>query len=90
MGCRGSRYWGANMPSLLDKMRAEAMHKRRLAESARRLSGMMHQPAVSRDLATQASVLEQLAADLEECLRQRNGSDEGGDATPVIAGGPIN
>jgi hypothetical protein len=78
------------MPSLLDKMRAEAMHKRRLAESARRLSGMMHQPAVSRAFATQASVLEQLAADLEECLRQRNGNDDGGDTAPTVAGGLSN
>lgn len=62
------------MSAWVEKMRSDALAKRRLAESARRLSGLMHQPDVKKEFSQQAVVLEQLARDLDELVRQRTGN----------------
>jgi hypothetical protein len=59
---------GEDMPN--EKLRAEAAEKRRLAENARRLAGLMDQADAKKDLITQADTLEQLAQDLDELVRQ--------------------
>ena len=72
------------MPKL-EKLRAEAMAKRTLAENARRLSTLIHQPELKRDMATHAYALEQLAQELEELVRQHYARDGRG-ALPAFAG----
>jgi hypothetical protein len=64
------------MSSWVEKMRSDALAKRRLADTARRLSGLMHQPDVKKQFATQAATLEQLARDLDELVRQRSAGGE--------------
>jgi hypothetical protein len=65
--------WGEQM----EKMRAEASEKRRLAEHARRLAGLMHQPEVKKNLTSHAHVLDQLARDLDELVRQQTDASSG-------------
>ena len=62
----GERFVGEDMA--YERLRTEAIEKRRLAANARRLAEAMHQPEVRRDLMTQAFALEQLAQELEGIL----------------------
>jgi hypothetical protein len=65
--CLGSAFWGEYMPN--ETLREEVMEKRRLAENARRLADLMHQPDVKQYLTRQADALERLALELEGILR---------------------
>ena len=56
----------------MEGMRNDAIEKRRMAELARRLAELMHQPDVRKELTRQSRILDQLAGDLEELVRQRS------------------
>jgi hypothetical protein len=61
----------------MDKLRVEANEKRRLAEHARRLAGLMHQAEIKKSLTSQAHTLDQLARDIDELVRQHTEASSG-------------
>jgi hypothetical protein len=54
----------------MELLRTAAVENRRLAEHARRLAGLMHQPDVKKNLARQSAALDQLAKDIEDLVHR--------------------
>jgi hypothetical protein len=58
------------MSATQQSLHEQALHKRKLANDARRVANLMHQPSVKAELEAQAASLEQEARQLELLAEQ--------------------